>query len=230
MGVPTNGIIWPDDVGPDLCPVHTHNERIINAPAATIWAWLIRAEWWSRWYPYWAQVYLTAAAGPDLKLGTGIAATTTLLGEELKLSPVETAAKKTGGQGNGAAEVKPWPIGFRLRRPAGVPAGLIPSVVDRVAIRIDMQVDRFEPFERLGWRGSSLGIKGYHGWFIEPRGDSCLVITDETHRGVPAKLLRSPLQRTVFSRHDIWLERLEEMCKKGHPDEVDWVPLSKPNP
>jgi hypothetical protein len=43
-------IRWPADFRPDIAPVHSHNVLEIDAPAAVVWAWLVRAQRWPEWY------------------------------------------------------------------------------------------------------------------------------------------------------------------------------------
>ena len=61
---------WPEDLRPEHSPVHTYDELTIRFESQVIWAWLIRAELWPKWYPYWTEVKFLSHAGPDLKNGT----------------------------------------------------------------------------------------------------------------------------------------------------------------
>jgi hypothetical protein len=51
MDEPTEGIRWPAEFAPERAPIHVRNEVAVLAPAATVWAWLIRARNWPTWYP-----------------------------------------------------------------------------------------------------------------------------------------------------------------------------------
>lgn len=44
-------IHWPPRFEPQTAPIHVRNELAIHAPAEIVWAWLIRAVEWPRWYP-----------------------------------------------------------------------------------------------------------------------------------------------------------------------------------
>jgi hypothetical protein len=45
-----NRIQWPYDLRPENSPVHTRNELEIPAHPRVVWAWLIRATKWPKWY------------------------------------------------------------------------------------------------------------------------------------------------------------------------------------
>jgi uncharacterized protein YndB with AHSA1/START domain len=44
------GIVWPEQFAPGRSAVHVRNELAMAAPAAAVWAWLVRAERWPEWY------------------------------------------------------------------------------------------------------------------------------------------------------------------------------------
>ncbi|MFN8583311.1 MAG: SRPBCC domain-containing protein [Gemmatimonadaceae bacterium] len=64
------GVRWPERYRPERCPVHVKNEMDIAAPVERVWAWLVRAPLWPRWYPNSARVNLLSGVGPDLREGT----------------------------------------------------------------------------------------------------------------------------------------------------------------
>jgi len=59
-------IHWPERFAPDVAPVHVRNVIRIAAPAAGIWAWLVRAENWPDWYPNASRVRIEGDRGPSL--------------------------------------------------------------------------------------------------------------------------------------------------------------------
>ena len=63
-------IRWPDRYHPSRAPVHVRNERVIDAPAEVVWAWLVRAEQWPEWYPNSGSVRVTKGPQDGLALGT----------------------------------------------------------------------------------------------------------------------------------------------------------------
>jgi uncharacterized protein YndB with AHSA1/START domain len=65
-----NAIRWPERYHPSRCPIRVRNELAIDAPLATVWAWLVRASLWPRWYPNAANVRFLEGAPPDLALAT----------------------------------------------------------------------------------------------------------------------------------------------------------------
>lgn len=63
-------IKWPEDLRPETSPVYTYNELVIPADSRIVWAWLIRAERWPQWYPYWKKVKILSGPGEGLGPGT----------------------------------------------------------------------------------------------------------------------------------------------------------------
>jgi len=63
-------IRWPDRYHPDRAPVHVRNDTVVAAPAAAVWAWLVRAPLWPTWYPNSHNVRLLNGNGEALALGT----------------------------------------------------------------------------------------------------------------------------------------------------------------
>lgn len=61
---------WPDHYLPARCPIHVRNELAMAAPAAAVWAWLVRAPLWPTWYPNSANVRILEGPTPDLAQGT----------------------------------------------------------------------------------------------------------------------------------------------------------------
>ena len=63
-----NQILWPSRYEPANCPVHVRNELAMASAPETVWAWLIRAQLWSTWYPNSANIVFLAGPPPDLTL------------------------------------------------------------------------------------------------------------------------------------------------------------------
>jgi uncharacterized protein YndB with AHSA1/START domain len=71
-GAPTDEarIRWPEDYHPSRTPIHVRNELRMPASPAVVWAWLIRAELWPRWYPNSHRVRIVNGPRPDLAPGS----------------------------------------------------------------------------------------------------------------------------------------------------------------
>ena len=63
-------IEWPGRFDPRKAPVHVRNELTIDAPCASVCAWLVRAELWPTWYPNSRNINFIEKLPPDLQLGT----------------------------------------------------------------------------------------------------------------------------------------------------------------
>jgi uncharacterized protein YndB with AHSA1/START domain len=63
-------ILWPPHYEPENSAVHVCNELLMDAPAETVWAWLIRAPLWPSWYANSSDVRFIDGMSPDLALGT----------------------------------------------------------------------------------------------------------------------------------------------------------------
>ncbi len=60
-------IVWPSGHAPAETSVHVRNEIVIQAAAATVWAWLVRAESWPAWYANASDMHFISHTGPDLR-------------------------------------------------------------------------------------------------------------------------------------------------------------------
>jgi len=67
---PASEIEWPADFDLSTRPVRVHNELAMAAPAAQVWAWLIRAPLWPIWYPNSKNVRIVQGDPTDLALGS----------------------------------------------------------------------------------------------------------------------------------------------------------------
>ena len=54
-----------------------------------------------------------------------------------------------------------------------------------------------EPPRLIAWRGSTLGIKAIHFWWLQPTDGGTLVSTAESYEGLVARLLHGPIQRAL---------------------------------
>jgi len=78
------------------------------------------------------------------------------------------------------------------------------------------EVTVFEPQRMLVWFAKGpLGSSGAHAWRIEPIRDGCRVITEETQRGIPSRLLGWHTRKRLLLAHQDWLEGLKEMAEGG---------------
>jgi len=68
--MPATDIHWPADIVPAEAAVFGHNEYLMRASPSAVWAWLIRAGAWERWYSNCKRLrFRDGARGPDLSLG-----------------------------------------------------------------------------------------------------------------------------------------------------------------
>lgn len=84
-------------------------------------------------------------------------------------------------------------------------------------LRVSTAVREFEPGRRLAWYGAGYGSAGYHSWTLEPRGEQCFLITEETQRGLLPSLMRLYLRGALHRQHQAWLEGLARMAAGGMP-------------
>jgi len=85
---------------------------------------------------------------------------------------------------------------------------------------LESRIREFVPFSRIGWYGYAPGKDPtfYHTWYLTPRGNGCLVATDEVGNGRDAANWRRQTDEGLMHRgHDLWLATLR------------WVAESKPN-
>jgi uncharacterized protein YndB with AHSA1/START domain len=70
-------------------------------------------------------------------------------------------------------------------------------------------VKEFVPKQRIAWDGKGTGVDSYHAWLITPTPNGCRILSEETHRGMIARLLK--LFAPNFTHNWIqkkWLEAL----------------------
>ncbi len=78
---------WPDKYKPEQSPVYSYNELKIDAAVEVVWAWLVRAPLWPKWYVNSKNVVIESENSLDLKLGTMFSWTT--FGIRVRTSIVE---------------------------------------------------------------------------------------------------------------------------------------------
>lgn len=84
-------------------------------------------------------------------------------------------------------------------------------------VNLQSQVREYVEGERIAWdaRGS-FGLYVYHAWLIIPRDEQhCLVITEETQHGLPARLGQLLFPSRMYTQHQRWLEQLQRMARHG---------------
>jgi hypothetical protein len=76
---------------------------------------------------------------------------------------------------------------------------------------IESKVNEFTPYTRIGWYGYAPGTARsfYHTWYLRPRGDACMVVTDEVGKGKDAAHLRESDAGLMHRGHDLWLATLK---------------------
>lgn len=62
---------------------------------------------------------------------------------------------------------------------------------------ITSTIQRVEAPRLIAWTGRTLGINAIHFWHVEPRNGLTLVRTEESYEGLPARLLRGSLKKTL---------------------------------
>jgi hypothetical protein len=76
---------------------------------------------------------------------------------------------------------------------------------------LESRISEFVPYSRIGWYGyaPSTAPSFYHTWYLTPRGDACLVVTDEVGKGRDAAHLREADESLMHRGHDLWLATLK---------------------
>lgn len=73
---------------------------------------------------------------------------------------------------------------------------------------------------RLTWTLRTLGARGIHRWTLESAGEGrTLVRSEEAWEGLPVRLLRGTLRRTLTASRTAWLERLRDRAEGPDPHE-----------
>lgn len=80
--------------------------------------------------------------------------------------------------------------------------------------QIESTVQEFEPQERIGWIGRSLGVAARHVWTIRPDAGGAVVHTDESMTGLLPRLMRRQLHKSVQKDLDTWLRNLQTEAER----------------
>jgi hypothetical protein len=62
---------------------------------------------------------------------------------------------------------------------------------------IKSTIQHVEPPELIAWRGTTFGIKAFHVYVLEPRGEKTFVRTAESYDGLVSRLFRGSLKKTL---------------------------------
>lgn len=87
-------------------------------------------------------------------------------------------------------------------------------------VTITSTVRECSPGERIAWDGRGIGVDVYHAWVLTPSVKGCHVLTEETQRGVLARLGALVMPDRMRKYHQLWLEALERQAQKGAPPGV----------
>jgi|SRR5581483_5512705 len=82
--------------------------------------------------------------------------------------------------------------------------------------KVTSRVLVFDPPHELGWDARGL-LDAYHGWLIEPEGEGCRVITEETQNGLLPLLAWWYLRPMLLRGHQNWIESLKRQAEAGEP-------------
>ncbi len=88
-------------------------------------------------------------------------------------------------------------------------------------IRLETEVREFEPFRRLAWFATSPFVSAYHAWDLRPDGDTTVVVTDETQRGIMPALGSAIVRPMMLRAHDAWLAGLERRTTHRNTEPAD---------
>jgi uncharacterized protein YndB with AHSA1/START domain len=67
---------------------------------------------------------------------------------------------------------------------------------------------------RIGWTGRTMGIFGIHTWSFEPRDGGTTARTEESFQGLPARLLRGRMRRTLQRALEAGLAELKAEAER----------------
>jgi hypothetical protein len=93
-----------------------------------------------------------------------------------------------------------WPSWNRDVKSLSMQAGVAPGSVFRWKAgpgTITSTIQRVERPRLIAWTGKTLGIKAIHFWHLEARDGKTFVRTEESYEGLPARVFRGPLQKTL---------------------------------
>jgi uncharacterized protein YndB with AHSA1/START domain len=79
---------------------------------------------------------------------------------------------------------------------------------------ITSKLERVEPPTLIAWTGTTLGIKAIHVHRLEQRGDTTLVRSEESWNGLPVRLLRRMMAKTLQNAVDSGLRYLKAEAER----------------
>ena len=86
-----------------------------------------------------------------------------------------------------------------------------------IGVSLQSTVREFVPDQRLAWDAKGIGVWAYHAWLLDPEGQGCTVITEETQHGFLARLGSLVFPQRMGRWHQTWLEALQQKAKGGRP-------------
>jgi uncharacterized protein YndB with AHSA1/START domain len=119
-----------------------------------------------------------------------------------------------------------WPTWYpnshrvRIERGPKVDLGLGTEFVWRTfGVVLRSRVTEFSAPNIIAWNARSLGIQAYHAWTLMERSEGCEIVSEETQRGIMARLGSILLPNRMFCWHQIWLSRLAVRAQTGRPSQ-----------
>ncbi|MCA9646028.1 MAG: SRPBCC family protein [Polyangiaceae bacterium] len=85
---------------------------------------------------------------------------------------------------SGAQLLGPLAVGTEFRWKAG------PGTITSTLLEV-------EPLREISWRGKSLGVSALHVWRLRPAAQGVTLEVEESLEGLPARLFRASLRRTL---------------------------------
>ena len=79
-------------------------------------------------------------------------------------------------------------------------------------INLRSTIEEFVPGERIAWLAVGPGIVAYHAWLITATATGCDILTEETQRGIVARLGSLIFPRGMHTEHQKWLEGLARVA------------------
>jgi uncharacterized protein YndB with AHSA1/START domain len=105
-----------------------------------------------------------------------------------------------------------WPSWLRDVKSMSIEGPVAPGTVFRWKAgpgTITSTVQRVERPRLIAWTGRTLGIQAIHFWHFEARDGATFVRTEESYEGLPARILRGSLQKTLDRALDDGLHDLK---------------------
>jgi hypothetical protein len=74
---------------------------------------------------------------------------------------------------------------------------------------------QIEPLRAMGWIGTTLGIKAVHVWQLTSQDDKTVVTTQESWDGLPARIFRGSMQKTLENAIQTGLQHLKNEVERN---------------